>query len=152
MVQVHFKLIKAGLDLLTSSSVSILNDENWVIEAWNILKVRFISVSYVMLIFFFFFSLSFFFFFFLFFFIFKLYITVLDLPNIKINPPQVYMCSPSWTLLPPPSPFHPSGSYYYCYYYYYHYYYSWRKGPKKAKKPTAHKKFTEVNKTLWQVS
>ena len=28
-------------------------------------------------------------------FIFKLYITVLDLPNIKINPPQVYMCSPS---------------------------------------------------------
>ena len=28
-------------------------------------------------------------------FIFKLYITVLDLPNIKMNPPQVYMCSPS---------------------------------------------------------
>ena len=27
-----------------------------------------------------------------------------------MNPPQVYMCSPSWTLLPPPSPFHPSGS------------------------------------------
>ena len=23
-----------------------------------------------------------------------------------MNPPQVYMCSPSWTLLPPPSPFH----------------------------------------------
>ena len=22
-----------------------------------------------------------------------------------MNPPQVYMCSPSWTLLPPPSPF-----------------------------------------------
>ena len=49
-------------------------------------------------------------FFFLFYFIFKLYITVLVLPNIKMNPPQVYMCSPSWTLLPPPSPFHPSGS------------------------------------------
>ena len=32
------------------------------------------------------------------------------LPNIEMNPPQVYMCSPSWTLLPPPSPFHPSGS------------------------------------------
>ena len=29
---------------------------------------------------------------------------VLVLPNIKMNPPQVYMCSPSWTLLPPPSP------------------------------------------------
>ena len=27
-----------------------------------------------------------------------------------MNPAQVYMCSPSWTLLPPPSPFHPSGS------------------------------------------
>ena len=24
-----------------------------------------------------------------------------------MNPPQVYMCSPSWTLLPPPSPYHP---------------------------------------------
>ena len=50
-------------------------------------------------------SLSFFFFL-----IFKLYIIVLFLPNIKMNPPQVYMCSPSWTLLPPPTPFHPSGS------------------------------------------
>ena len=37
---------------------------------------------------------------FLFYFIFKLYIIVLVLPNIKMNPPQVYMCSPSWTLLP----------------------------------------------------
>ena len=45
------------------------------------------------------------------FFIFKLYKIVLVLPNIKMNPPQVYMCSPSWTLLlPPPSPSHPSGS------------------------------------------
>ena len=34
-------------------------------------------------------------FFFLIFFIFKLYIIVLVLPNIKMNPPQVYMCSPS---------------------------------------------------------
>ena len=49
------------------------------------------------------------FFCFLFYFIFKLYIIVLVLPNIKMNPPQVYMCSPSWTLLPPPSPYHPSG-------------------------------------------
>ena len=32
------------------------------------------------------------------------------LPYIEMNPPQVYMCSPSWTLLPPPSPYHPSGS------------------------------------------
>ena len=28
-------------------------------------------------------------------FFFKLYIIVLVLPNIKMNPPQVYMCSPS---------------------------------------------------------
>ena len=31
----------------------------------------------------------------LFFFFFKLYIIVLVLPNIKMNPSQVYMCSPS---------------------------------------------------------
>ena len=35
------------------------------------------------------------FFFFFFNFIFKLYIIVLVLPTIKMNPPQVYMCSPS---------------------------------------------------------
>ena len=34
---------------------------------------------------------------------------MLVLPYIKMNLPQVYMCSPSWTLLPPPSPYHPSG-------------------------------------------
>ena len=27
-----------------------------------------------------------------------------------MNSPQVYMCSPSWTPLPLPSPYHPSGS------------------------------------------
>ena len=43
-------------------------------------------------------------------FIFKLYNIILVLPYIKMNPPWVYMCSPSWTLLPPPSPYHPSGS------------------------------------------
>ena len=45
--------------------------------------------------------------FFKFYFIFKLYNIVLVLPNIKMDPPQIYMCSPSWTLLPPPSPYHP---------------------------------------------
>ena len=53
---------------------------------------------------------SFFYLFFKCYFIFKLYNIVLVLPNIEINPPQVYMCSPSWTLLHPPSPYHPSGS------------------------------------------
>ena len=32
------------------------------------------------------------------------------LPYIDMNPPRVYMCSPSWTPLPPPSPSHSSGS------------------------------------------
>ena len=52
----------------------------------------------------------FFFSFFLFYFIFKIYNIVLVLPNIKMNPPQVYLCSASWTVLPPPSPNPPSGS------------------------------------------
>ena len=46
-------------------------------------------------VFFFFFLILFF----KFYFIFKLYITVLVLPNIKMNPPQVYMCSPSWKFI-----------------------------------------------------
>ena len=39
-----------------------------------------------------------------------LYNIVLVLPYIDLNLPQVYMCSPSWTPLPPPSPSHLSGS------------------------------------------
>ena len=39
-----------------------------------------------------------------------LYNTVLVLPYIDMNPPQVYMRSQTWTPLPPPSPQHPSGS------------------------------------------
>ena len=42
--------------------------------------------------------------------IFFLYNIVLVLPYINMYPPQVYTCSPSWTALPPPSPYHPSGS------------------------------------------
>ena len=49
------------------------------------------------------------FFFFLFYFI-LLYNTVLVLPYINMNLPQVYTCSQSWTLLPPPSSYHLSGS------------------------------------------
>ena len=44
------------------------------------------------------------------FFFFELHNIVLVLPYIETNPPQAYMCSPSRTLLPPPSPHHPSGS------------------------------------------
>ena len=57
-----------------------------------------------------FFFLFFIYLFFKFYFIFKLYNIVLVLPYINMNPPQVYTCSPSWTLLPPPSPYHTSGS------------------------------------------
>ena len=39
-----------------------------------------------------------------------LYNILLVLPYIIMNPPEVYTCSPSWTPLPPPSPYHPSGS------------------------------------------
>ena len=39
-----------------------------------------------------------------------LYNTVLVLPYIDMNPPQVYMSSQPWTPLPPPSPYHLSGS------------------------------------------
>ena len=39
----------------------------------------------------------------------KLYNIVLVLPNIEMNPPQVYPHSPSWTLFPPPSPTLPLG-------------------------------------------
>ena len=46
----------------------------------------------------------------LFFFFFSLYNIVLVLPRININPPWVYTCSQSRTLLPPPPQYHPSGS------------------------------------------
>ena len=39
-----------------------------------------------------------------------LYNTVLVLPYIDMNPPWVYMSSPSWNPLPPPTPYHLSGS------------------------------------------
>ena len=38
------------------------------------------------------------------------YFTIFVLPYINMKPTQVYMCSPSQTPLPPPSPYHPSGS------------------------------------------
>ena len=45
----------------------------------------------------------------LFYFIFLLYNTVLVLPYVNMNPPRVYISSHSWTPLPPPSAYHPSG-------------------------------------------
>ena len=75
-----------------------------------LIHVDIIRHKFIYLFFFKFYFIFIFIFFLLFYFIFKLYIIVLVLPNIKMNPPQVYMCSPSWTLLSPPSPYHPSGS------------------------------------------
>ena len=49
------------------------------------------------------------FFYFLFYFI-LLYNTLLVLPYIDMNLPRVYMSSQSWTPLPPPTPYHLSGS------------------------------------------
>ena len=43
-------------------------------------------------------------------FIFLLYNTVLVLPYIDMNPPQVYISSQPWNSLPPPTPYHLSGS------------------------------------------
>ena len=55
-------------------------------------------------------SFIFFFCFFIFIIIFLLYNIVLVLPYINMNLPWMYTCSPSCTHLPPPSPYHPSGS------------------------------------------
>ena len=55
-------------------------------------------------------SFIFHFFFNFYFYFILLYNTVLLLPYIDMNLPQVYMCSQSWTPLPPPSPYHLSGS------------------------------------------
>ena len=40
-----------------------------------------------------------------------LYNIVLVLPYVNMNLPWVYTCSPSWTPLPPPTPYHTSGSF-----------------------------------------
>ena len=78
--------------------LTVLVSRSWL---WYCLRVLqdviiggpWVQVFFLCIIFFFFLS-----------FIFKLYNIVLVLPNIKMNPPQVYLCSPSWTLFPPPSP------------------------------------------------
>ena len=57
----------------------------------------------------FFYNLFLFFYNFYFYFI-LLYNTVLVLPYIDMNPPRVYMSSQTWTPLPPPTPYHLSGS------------------------------------------
>ena len=78
-----------------------------IFTVWNSLSMQFrfnmgsIFMEILSHTFSFFFNLNF---------IFLLYNTVLVLPYIDMNPPQVYMSSQPWTPLPPPSPYHLSGS------------------------------------------
>ena len=51
-----------------------------------------------------------FYFFNFYFYLILLYNTLLVLPYIDMNPPRMYMSSQSCTLLPPPNPYHLSGS------------------------------------------
>ena len=77
----------------------------------SVLFIFFIFPSYFLLWFgsiFFLTSYSFFNFYFYFI---LLYNTVLVLPYIDMNQPRVYMSSQSWTPLPPPTPYHLSGSF-----------------------------------------
>ena len=72
------------------SNVGIIAS-TWGCESWTVKKAEhqridaFLCVCVVLFIYFFI----------LFYFIFKLYNIVLVLPNIEMNPPQVYLCSPS---------------------------------------------------------
>ena len=93
-------LIHVRLRIWGNVCFSLVNDTKWETSYHDFytfyIESSYIQISYIS--------------FFKFYFIFKLYNIVLVLPNIKIDPPQVYMCSPSWTLLPPPSLYHPSRS------------------------------------------
>ena len=91
---------KAEIDVILE--VPHFFDNSKMLAIWSLVPLSFL---------FFFMVHTFFFFlvfFFKFYFIFKLFNIVLVLPIIKMNPWQVYMCSPSPSL-PPPSPYHPSG-------------------------------------------
>ena len=69
-----------------------MNSFLFSVESWEIISTHFL----------FFFNFNFYFI--------LLYNTVLVLPYIDMNQPRVYMSSQSWTPLPPPTPYHLSGS------------------------------------------
>ena len=97
-------------DFVGTTSFFLIKKFSSILTVFLLFSVFTVSVLYFSVSFRGFFVCFSFFIPFWFYFIFKLYYIVLVLPNIEMNPPQVYMCSPSWTLLPPPSPYHPSGS------------------------------------------
>ena len=91
-----------GQSIGVSALASFLpkKSQGWTLSEWtgsgtlkSLLQYHSSKASILRCSAFFFFSLYFILFFFKSYFIFKIYIIVLFLPNIKINPPQVYMCS-----------------------------------------------------------
>ena len=69
--------------------------------SWEVIHSQVLRISVFFFPFLFFiFPTCIFLYFLKFYFIFKIYNIVLVLPNIEMNPPQVYMCSPSWILRP----------------------------------------------------
>ena len=87
------------LSIMQFSKVfSILANKVFTLKVLD--ELSFGKLPFLLLLFFF----NFYFYFIL------LYNTVLVLPYIDMNPPQVYMSSQPWTLRPPPLPYHPSGS------------------------------------------
>ena len=84
---------------LSQESLILITYTQSLFFSWEVIhsQVLRISVFFFPFLFFslFIFPTYIFLYFFKFYFIFKIYITVLDLPNIKMNLPQVYMCSPS---------------------------------------------------------
>ena len=83
---------------LGSSEITQVGRESGQRSDGNVRYMLCLRSLYLFIIFFMVFLLCFFccfFFFFKFYFIFKLYNIVLVLPNIEMNPPRVYICSPS---------------------------------------------------------
>ena len=95
----NFKKVSCKYLLLTPCFVFI----NWKLQSHSFPVLYISSFFSNSSLFFFFITISYFFF--------LLYNIVLVLPYINMHPPRVYMCSPSWTPLPPPSPYNPSGSF-----------------------------------------
>ena len=82
-----------------SKVFSILANKVFTLKVLD--ELSFGKLPFLLLLFFF----NFYFYFIL------LYNTVLVLPYIDMNPPQVYRGSKTWTSLPPPTPYHLSGSF-----------------------------------------
>ena len=88
-------------------TISILVEVTCQIHSWLMEELSSYLDCFFLFSFFFFSLLSFLFFYFYFI---LLYNTVLILPYIDMNPPRVYTSSQSWIPLPPPIPYHLSGS------------------------------------------